>query len=150
EADLNELLLQTEGREDVFRAHAYASRALVRLILGRAVEAEADAAAALRIEPIPSHDRLWTRTLFALGRVRDIKIDHPETLENLPIRGAALRAGLRAAVELFGPDTNGTGPSALRALQNRTLILAALGDATAVREANRAVLLAPLATQPYL
>jgi len=150
EADLNELLQQTEGREDVFRAHAYASRALVRLVLGHAAEAEADARSALRIEPIPSHDRLWTRTLFALGRVREIKIDHPETLKNLPIRGASLRSAMRAAVELLGPDTNGTGFVALHSLQNRALILAALGDATAVREASRAIRLAPLAAQPYL
>ena len=150
EADLDELLLQTTGREDSFRAQALASRAMVRLVLGKPAEAEADALAALRIEPIPSHERLWTRTLFALGKVRELRIDRPEDIENLPIRGKGLRSGMRAAVELLGPDANGTGAAALRALQNRAILLAALGDPGAVREANRAVALSPLSAQTHL
>ncbi len=150
DADLTEILLQTEGHDDVTRAQAFSSRAMTRLILGHPVEAEADAAAAYRIEPIPSHDRLWARTLLALGRIREVKIDRPETFANLPIGGAPLRANLRAAVEILGPDTTGGTATSLRALQTRALLLAALNDPQAEREANRAVMLAPLSAQAHL
>src|SRR5262249_5277096 len=65
----------------------HANRAIACLLLGRAAEAEVDAATALQARPCPGYQRLWTRTLLALGRAGDLRLDDPAEVGRLPARG---------------------------------------------------------------
>jgi serine/threonine protein kinase/tetratricopeptide (TPR) repeat protein len=126
------------------------NRAIARLLLGRAAEAEADAAAACRARPTPGHQRLWTRTLLALGRPGDLQLDDPDELDRLPLRGPALRDGLYSAAVQLKTDAGRPTAIGLQTLLNRAVLLAALDDPAAILEADRAVALAPLSAQVYL
>src|SRR4051812_15698895 len=60
-------------RDDPASAELYfARRAQARLALGRGEAAESDAADSYRRKPTLSHQRLWIRTLLAVGRVEDL------------------------------------------------------------------------------
>ena len=144
EADLDRLLGDPPtgtriGRAPGLRAKTLALRARARLALDRPREAEADASLAFRIEASPSHERLCNRILLALERELDLNIDDPEDFAGLPGGGIALAADLRKAAERLRVPADGTGPVAIRALRNRTTILSALRDPTALEEADRLV-----------
>lgn len=146
EADFSELVTQTKGRNDQILAH----RAQTRLLLGRLEEAEADAREAVRLKPTPGHTRLWTRILLAQGRIENLPIDRPDELARLPLGGAALTADLRKGADQLASIAAGSGMTALRARLTRALLLAAVRDPAAEREAHQAVALAPLSSQVYL
>jgi eukaryotic-like serine/threonine-protein kinase len=147
-ADLTEALARQPIAVNV--ADLRANRALARLLLGRADEAEADAAAAWHTQPTLGHQRLWTRTLLALGRVEDLRLDDPEEVNRLPLRGFALRDSVYAAAVRLKSDAGRPNAAGLQALVTRTVLLAALGDPAAALEADRAVALAPLSSTVYL
>ncbi|SIO46497.1 Serine/threonine protein kinase [Singulisphaera sp. GP187] len=146
EADFSDLVRRPQGRND----QDLANRALTRLLLGRPEEAEADAREANRLNPSPGHTRLWTRTLLALGRVEELPIDRPDELARLPLGGSALRADLRKGADRLALVAAGSGTAALKASLTRALLLAAVRDPAAEREANHAIALAPLSPQVYL
>jgi tetratricopeptide (TPR) repeat protein len=146
EADLNHLLTQARSNTAELRA----LRALARLMLGHSSEAEADAAEAVRLDPIPSHQRLRTRTLLALGRARDLPLDPPEEWTRLPMAGRALFADLRLAAERLRSEPSESDAAAIRAMLTRAVILSVLGDPEAEIEASRAVAMAPLSARPFL
>jgi tetratricopeptide (TPR) repeat protein len=123
---------------------------MARLALGRGREAEADASAAFRLDASPSHERLWTRTLLASGRLEGLRLDDPEELAALPAGGPALAADLRAAADRLRPAPGAGELSVVRILMARATILAAMGDGAAEAEAGRAITRAPLSAEPYL
>ncbi len=145
-----------------------ASRALTRLILGRPLEAFADAEQALHARPSPEHQRLWTRAALALSQSAiesealsaPIWLDDPETIARLPLQGRALTESLqgvarRLARKVDQPtgsphqeDNHGT--TILQGVLTRAVILAALDDPQAETEATRGVALAPLSPRVYL
>jgi tetratricopeptide (TPR) repeat protein len=125
-------------------AHALALRARARLALGRPDEAEADAAQARQLDPRPAHARLWTRVLLALGRVEELRLDHPDDLAALPARGPALVADLRRAADGLRAATD------VSSRLTRAVLLSALDDPEAAAEASRAVALSPSATTALL
>lgn len=148
EADLSLLLRDAPERSDEILAR----RAIARLALGRLEDAEADARGAFRRRPTPSRERLWVRILLALRRVEDLHwLDQPDDLDLLPMRGASLRADLRAAAEKLGPASvrsNVAGRSA--ACRTRAVILCALDSPDALAEATRAVEASPESAEAYL
>jgi tetratricopeptide (TPR) repeat protein len=153
ESDLNVLLARPEvpdPEDPANRAEVLAQRALARLILGRAADAERDASEAFRLAPGPAHERLHARTLVALGRVDQVRLDNPDELARWPGRGPALAADLRRAADRLRAEAAGKGAAALRAALDRAVLLAALRDPDAEVEASRAVTLARLSPQPYL
>jgi tetratricopeptide (TPR) repeat protein len=90
--------------------------------------------------------------LLGAGRVNDLLwLKAPDDLTVLPGGGPALRAALHGAVEQLRTLAEGRGApqgaEAPPALVHRTIavFLSALGDPTALAEANRAVALAPVA-----
>ena len=72
------------ARDSGSRARVLALRAIARLAVDRPDEAEADASLAFRLEASPSHERLWNRTLLAIGRELDLSVDDPEDFASLP------------------------------------------------------------------
>ena len=150
EDDLTLLLRDVPEQADELLAR----RALARLALGRREAAEEDAAGAYRRKPSPSRERLWIRTLLALGRVEDLFwLDRPDELTILPGGGPALRADLRAADQrlraLTGETRQGSAASS-RNHRTRAVILSALGDPSAEAEASRALALTPESADAYL
>jgi serine/threonine protein kinase/predicted Zn-dependent protease len=143
DSDLSELL-----KNDPPRAAWLALRAEVRLAMGRGKEAERDAARALELRPGPAHQRLWNRVLLAVGRDLDPRLDGPEDLARLPYDGPPLERDLQqAAARLAAMGDSGD----LRALLNRAVILAALGDHDAAEaQAGRAVTRWPGSARPLL
>ena len=92
EADLDRLLVDPAtgagiGRDAGLRARTLALRAMARLALDRPDEAEADASLAFRLEASPGHERLWNRTLLAIGRELDLSVADPEELRGPSRRG---------------------------------------------------------------
>jgi len=148
EADLSEALGRNPIPGNV--PDLRVNRAIARLLLGHAAEAEADAAAAWHAQPTPGHQRLWTRTLLALGRVEELRLDDPDEIARLPLRGPALLDSLYAAAGRLKSDAGRPNALGLQTLLTRTVLLAALGDPAAALEADRAVALAPLSSQVYL
>jgi tetratricopeptide (TPR) repeat protein len=147
EADLT-ILLRDDPEE---AAEIFAWRALARLVLGRPPDAEADAANAFRRRPSPSRERLWIRTLLALGRVEDLLwLKSPDDLAVLPGGGPSLRADLRAAADRLGTWSQGPVATATLAHRTRAVLLGALGDPAAEAEASRAIELAPGSDDAYL
>jgi serine/threonine protein kinase/Tfp pilus assembly protein PilF len=148
EADLTAALENNPLPADV--PDLRANRAIARLLLGRAAEAEADAAAAWQARPTPGRERLWTRTLLALGRLGDLRLDDPAEVAQLPVRGPALWDSVYAAAGRLKSDAGRPTPAGLQELLTRTVLLAALSDPVARLEADRAVSLAPLSARVYL
>ncbi|WP_337176860.1 tetratricopeptide repeat protein [Paludisphaera sp.] len=121
-----DLLLGRE-RRDGARSDLLATRAVVRMLLGRDDEAVVDALAARRLEPAPARDRLVARALIAAGRVEDLQLDDPDSVDHFPLGGARLRADL-VACERRIAETAPEGPeAAYRARLTRAAILSALG-----------------------
>jgi tetratricopeptide (TPR) repeat protein len=155
EADLTLLL-----RDDPGNAAEYLPRrALARLALDRPLDAEADAASAFRRKPSPNIERLWIRTLVALGRVDELLwLKTPDDLDVLPGGGPALRAELRKAAERLGArvdgkaqaQAQGSAPPPALVHRTRAVFLSALGDLAAEAEASRAVALAPGSVDAYV
>ncbi len=148
EADLTEALARKPIPGNV--PDLRVNRAIARLLLGRAAEAEADALAAWHARPTPGHQRLWTRTLLALGRGGELRLDDPDEVARLPLRGPALLDSLYAAAVRLKSDAGRPNALGLQTLLTRTVLLAALGDPAAALEADRAVALAPLSSHVYL
>jgi tetratricopeptide (TPR) repeat protein len=148
EVDLTEALDRTPILANV--PDLRANRAVARLLLGRGAEAEVDAAAALEARPSTGHQRLWVRTLLALGRVEELRLDDPAEIARLPLGGPTLTDSLYTAAVRLKSDAGRPTPAGLQALLNRTVLLAALGDPMARFEADRAVALAPLSAHVYL
>jgi serine/threonine protein kinase/predicted Zn-dependent protease len=149
EADLDLLLRDAPEQADEILAR----RAMARLALGRAEEAEADALAAFRRRPTPSHERLWARTLLALGRALDLCwLDEPEELALLPAGGPELRADLRAAAAQLKAATGSTKTLIRRPLahRGRAVILCAVGSPAALAEATAAIDASPESAEAYL
>ena len=152
EADLT-IALQADPEN---AAATFAWRALARLALSRPLDAEADAASAYRRHPGPNHERLWIRTLLALGRLDDLLwLKTPDDLTILPGGDRTLRADLTNAAERLHVRARVEGedpPPAASALIHRTraVLLSALGDPTAEAEASHAVTLAPESHDAYL
>jgi tetratricopeptide (TPR) repeat protein len=146
EADLSLLLDKKGGGAAEIRAQ----RALALLKLHRPTEADADAAEAVRLDPTPSHERLRTRTLLALGRAHELPLAPPEQWTSLPVGGPSLEADLRRSASRLGSEPFESDSAMLRALMTRALLLSALRDPEAEVEADRAVTLAPLSAQVYL
>jgi serine/threonine protein kinase/predicted Zn-dependent protease len=135
------ILLQDEPRK---ADEILARRAEAWLALGRPLPALADAASAYHQRPIPTHERLWIRTLLALGRVEELLwLKAPDDLAVLPGGDRALRADLASAAERLRlaagveGERDGALAQASGALLHRTraVLLSALGDATAEAEA---------------
>jgi tetratricopeptide (TPR) repeat protein len=145
-------------RDDPNRAaEIFARRALARLSLQRPLDAEADAANAYRRKPGPSSERLWIRTLLALGRIEDLLwLKSPDDLAVLPGGEQALRQDLRQAAERLRVLAEAEGhrpaeaPAPVLIHRTRAVILAALDDPAALAEASRAVSLAPESDGSYL
>ncbi len=149
EADLTILLRQVPEQADELLAR----RALARLALGRPGDAEADAAGAYRRRPSPSRERLWVRTLLALGRVEDLSwLSRPDDLTILPGGGPSLWADLRGAAERLRALAGGDRDVAARSRSHRTraVLLSALNDPAAQAEADRAIAMAPESADAYL
>jgi tetratricopeptide (TPR) repeat protein len=126
---------------------------VARLATGRLEGAEADAAGAFRRKPTPSRERLWVRTLLALGRVEDLSwLDQPDDLPPISAGGRSLEADLRSAVERL----EATAPNhrqamaAARSHRTRAVLLSVLGNPSADAEASRAIALAPEWAEAYL
>ena len=148
DADLSILLT----RDDPENAELYfARRALARLALGRFAEAETDAANSYRRKPTPSHQRLWIRTLLAVGRVEELSwLTEPEDLVLLPGDGLSLKADLRAAAKrLQARDQDSTLKISL-AHRLQSVLLSSLGDPEAEDQASRAIEVAPQSATAYL
>jgi serine/threonine protein kinase/predicted Zn-dependent protease len=147
EADLTILLRDEPGHAD----EIFAWRALAWLALGVPKEAESDAANAYRRKATPSRERLWIRTLFALGRVEELSwITQPDDLIALPGSGPSLRADLRTALLHLQLPTSGARVPAALACRTCAVILSALDDPGAEREATRAIELSPHSVEAYL
>jgi serine/threonine protein kinase/Tfp pilus assembly protein PilF len=147
EADLTILLRDEPGNADELLAW----RALAWLALGVPKEAEADAANAYRRKPTPSRERLWLRTLLALGRVDALSwITQPDDLTALPGGGPSLRADLQTALLRLPLPQSGTEMPAALAFRTRAVILSALGDPRAEREATKSIELSPHSVDAYL
>ena len=148
ESDLSVLIESGRGQASELRA----DRALARLILRRAGDADADAAEALRLDPSPSHERLRARTMLALGNVRGAPLEGPETWASLPVGGAPLAADLRAAADRLRTESreDEDDTATLRTSLTRAVLLSALRDPEAAAEATRAVNHAPLSPDVHL
>ncbi|MGO9923982.1 MAG: protein kinase domain-containing protein [Isosphaeraceae bacterium] len=149
EADLTILLRDAPERADMILAR----RAVARLALGRLEAAEADAAGAYRRKPTPSRQRLWIRTLLALHRAEDLCwLNQPDDLTLLPGGGPSLQADLRATAErLLAPAGAGKpGRATSRIHGAKAVLLSALNDRAALREATRAIELAPESAEAHL
>jgi eukaryotic-like serine/threonine-protein kinase len=149
EADLSRVLADPnedslEQERSSLRARAFTHRALARLALGRAMEAEADAESAFLLDASPSHERLWNRTLVAAGRETDLRIDTPDDVALWPASGRALVADLRAAADRLRAQKASDGESSPRRCLTRAILLSMLADPAAEEEASRAVTLDPL------
>ena len=131
EADLDVLIASTP--EDL-RAPLLAERAVARLLQHRPLEAEADAAAACRLEPTARNADIRDRARLAAGRGLDRWPDRPDAFDGSPDGGPALAADLRAAAgRLDG-----------RNRANRAVLLSAASDhPAALIEADRLVSEAP-------
>jgi serine/threonine protein kinase/Tfp pilus assembly protein PilF len=148
EADFTQAIERNPIPEN--EADLRANRAIARLLLGRAAEAEADASAAWQARPTPGHHRLWVRTLLALGRVGELRLDDPAEVARLPVRGPTLWDSVYAAAGGLKSEAGRPTAAGLQALLTRTVLLAALRDPFALLEADRAVTLAPLSAEVYL
>jgi serine/threonine protein kinase/predicted Zn-dependent protease len=136
-------------------AEILARRAEAWLALGRPLAAEADADAAYRRHPSPAHERLWVRTLLALGRLDELLwLKAPDDLAMLPGGDVALRADLAAAAERLrtpaGAQASVVGASPAQVHQTRAVLLSALGDPAAEVEASRAIKLGAEPAVAYL
>jgi eukaryotic-like serine/threonine-protein kinase len=149
DADLTILLEQAPERAD----EVLAMRARARLVLGQLERAEADAAGAYRRKPSPSRERLWVRTLLALGRVDDLLwITRPDELTVLPGGGQALKTDLREAEKKLNARAaaNRSQPSASSFHRTRAVILSAVNDPAALAEASHAIKLTPDSPDAYI
>ena len=79
-----------------------------------------------------------------------MRLDDPDEVARLPLRGAALQDSLYTAAVQLKAEAGRPTATGLQALLTRTVLLAALRDPVASREADRAVALAPLSPQVYL
>jgi len=149
EVDLTILLRDDPEQADMILAR----RAIARMALGRLERAEADAAGAYRRKPTPSHERLWVRTLLALHRAEDLYwVNQPDDLTLLPGAGPSLHADLRATAERLRSQAGANKPGATPSLihRARAVLLSALNDHAALREASRAIALSPESADAYL
>jgi serine/threonine protein kinase/Tfp pilus assembly protein PilF len=147
EADLTVLLGEIPERAD----EIYARRALARLALGRADDAEDDAANAFRRRPSPSRERLWIRTLIAQGRVEELLwLNDPDDVAELPGGGRSWRTDLRAATVKLGAESEAGRIAPALAARTRAVLESSMGRPQAAAEANRAVALAPQSADSYL
>ncbi len=145
EADLTQLLTVGASLAPAARADCLADRAVARLLLARADEAEAAAMAAERMDPTPARVRLRARTALAAGRMPDEHLLRPDAIGGWPVGGRALRADLVAAIERLGTSARDSTES-IAVLRSRAAMLSALGDhAAALAEADRAVRRSPTA-----
>ena len=131
-----------------------ARRAGALLAMGRFEEARSDAASAYRRKPTPSRERLWVRTLLALGRIDELSwLDQPDNLEILPAGGRSLQADLRAALARLEPSNRERGQASAsqpRIHRLRAVLLSALHNPSAEAEASRAIAVAPESAENYL
>jgi serine/threonine protein kinase/tetratricopeptide (TPR) repeat protein len=149
EGDLSVLL--EKGYELKDRSEILAARAQARILLGRSSDAMTDAAEALRKHPCPAHERLWQRTLLAAHRFEELQLDRPEAIAAFPLGGRRLAHDLRTAASDLARLGAGTGPAAFRALNNLSVVLAALGDTSAALEtSSQALCLAPFSADACL
>jgi tetratricopeptide (TPR) repeat protein len=144
ETDLTFLIQQPPSRPESlvaadFRVQALELRALARLTLGQLADAELDAAEAFRLEASPSHERLWARTLLALGHEREIHVEDPDEIALWPLAGPALAADLRAAAARMRLPALGEREVPAAVLLTRAVLLSALNDPAAPAEVSRAV-----------
>ncbi len=149
ESDLSIVLRDFPERADEILAR----RAVARLATGRLEGAEADAAGAFRRKPTPSRERLWVRTLLALGRVEDLSwLDEPDDLPPISAGGRSLEADLRSAVERLEATAPNHRPAMASARIHRTraVLLSVLGNPSADAEASRSIALAPEWADAYL
>ncbi len=146
EADLTHLL---RGASDPAMLHAH--RALARLALGRADAALADADAALGLRPSPAHERLRARALLAAGRDLDLfLLDDPNELDRLPFGGPRLATDLRASAGRLLRLARAGGVVAPPARRTAAVLLAGLGEPSALPEAGRALSTAPASSDSHL
>jgi tetratricopeptide (TPR) repeat protein len=151
EADWTVLLQDDPGNT----AEVLARRAESWLAIGQAPAAEADAADAFRRRPGQAHERLWIRTLLALGRFDALLwLKAPDELAVLPGGDRELRADLASAAEQLRARAGGGGGLAGTSLallhRTRAVLLSALGDPAAEAEASRAIALGPESYEAYL
>jgi serine/threonine protein kinase/Tfp pilus assembly protein PilF len=149
ESDLSIVLHELPERADEILAR----RAIARLATGRLEGAEDDAAGAYRRKPTPSRERLWVRTLLALGRVEDLSwLDQPDDLPPIRAGGRWLEDDLRAAVKRLETAAAHSRQSMASARIHRTraVLLSALGDPSADAEASQSIALAPEWAEAYL
>ncbi len=133
------------------RVEIVSALALARLRSGRAAEAVADAAEALKSHPSPARERLWKRALLAARRWDQLELESPAEALALPLGGPALSGDLKAAVTALDLIARGGGDIALHARLNQAIGLGALGrgnDALAV--VNHAVGSSPVSTRALL
>ena len=133
------------------RDEALAVRALALLLLGRPVEAIADATEAQRLRPSPPHERLRQRTLLAARRLDTLQLEEPAELALFPAGGRRLVADLKATADALDRAARARRDQAFAASLNRAVILAALGDSNAaITAATHALQLSPYASRGYL
>ena len=128
-----------------------AARALARLMLGRALDAFADASEAVRQQPYPAHERLRQRTLLAARRFDLLQLDRPDEVARLPLGGPRLRLDLQAAASGLERLAQSRKDETFRASLAEAVILAALGEQkAAVAVATRAVNVSPYSPRAFL
>jgi eukaryotic-like serine/threonine-protein kinase len=127
------------------------TRALVLLLLGHPAEAITDAAAAQRLQPSPTHERLRQRTLLAARRLDLLQLDQPDEVALLPLGGRRLVADLRVAADGLDRLARTKPDETFRASLTLAVILASQNrhDA-AVEAATRALQVSRYAPRGYL
>jgi len=144
EADLTILVglgAHCEGRDQVL-----ASRAMARLIQakGKAEAALADATAAWELVPNQEYERLRQRAILASGRIDGLRLDRPQEVARLPLRGRGLEADLRAASARLNQRMSQGALHVYPASLTQAVILAALNHPRAAEaKANRALQVSP-------
>lgn len=135
-------------------ANAFSHRALVRLALGKDIEALADANAALRRHRSSAHyERIRTRILINLGRLDEVHCSRPEELLRLPLNGEALNGDLRRFADQLAPiagEERVNNPRIHDARLTLAVVHSALGDRRAESDASRAIRLAPESVRALL
>jgi tetratricopeptide (TPR) repeat protein len=144
-------LLDVPGIAAKDRVEYLAERAQARLMMGRSADAVADACAARRLLRSPANDRLAQRALLAARRYDQLRLDRPQDVALLPLRGARLESELRAAAAELGRIAAGRDGPAFRAGLTQAVLLSALGEPReALAAADRAVSLSLFSAEARL
>ena len=127
------------------------TRAMAFLMLGRAVEAMADATKAQRVQPSPTHERLRQRTILAARRLDLLQLDWPDEIALLPLGGRRSSADLQSAITGLDRLARTNPDETVRASLALAVILAGVGrHEAAIAAADRALVISPFSPRGFL